>query len=126
MDGHPTIRPFVLYRLKVAKHLCVKIRILHVLLVNRFSTLLRLHIKVYNAASASDALDNTCWIDRMDGRRRRKSASTLRQMDRMLAIKRSLLSSLLASYARCQTRPPGYYEGKRTTLPRTRNGIGGT
>jgi len=105
MDGHPTIRPFVLYRLKVAKHLCVEIRILHVLLVNSFSTLLRLHIKVYNAARASDALDNTCWIDRMDGgeRTRRKSASTLRQMDRMLAIKRSLLSSLLASYARCQT-----------------------
>ena len=62
MDGHPTIRPFVLYRLKVAKHLCVEIRILHVLLVNSFSTLLRLHIKVYNAARASDALDNTCWI----------------------------------------------------------------
>ena len=86
MDGHPTIRPFVLYRLKVAKHLCVEIRILHVLLVNSFSTLLRLHIKVYNAARASDALDNTSWIDRMDGGERtcRKSASTLRQMDRML------------------------------------------
>ena len=105
MDGHSTIRPFVLYRLKGAKHLCVEIRILHVLLVNSFSTLPRLHTKVYNAARESDAIDNTGWIDRMDGgeRTRRKRASTLRQMDCRLVIKRSLISSLVASYARCQT-----------------------
>ena len=83
MDGHSTIRPFVLYRVRGAEHLCVEIRILHVLLVNSLSTLPRLHIKVYNAARESDALDNTVWIDRMDGgeRTRRKSASTLRQRD---------------------------------------------
>ena len=102
MDGHSTIRPFVLYRLKGAKHLCAEIRILHVLLVNSFSTLPRLHTKVYNAARESDAIDNTGWIDHMDGGER-KSASTLRQMDCRLGIKRSLISSLLASYARCQT-----------------------
>ena len=67
MDGYSTIRPFVLYRLKGAKHLCVEIRIPHVLLVNSFSTLPRLHTKVYNAARESDAIDNTGWIDRMDG-----------------------------------------------------------
>ena len=50
MDGHSTIRPFVLYRVRGAEHLCVEIRILHVLLVNSLSTLPRLHIKVYNAA----------------------------------------------------------------------------
>ena len=67
MDGHSTIRPFALYRLKGAKHLCVEIRIPHVLLVNSFSTLPRLRTKVYNAARESDAFDNTGWIDRMDG-----------------------------------------------------------
>ena len=67
MDGYSTIRPFVLYRLKGAKHLCVEIRIPHVLLVNSFSTLPRLQTKVYNAARESDAIDNTGWIDRMDG-----------------------------------------------------------
>ena len=67
MDGYSTIRPFVLYRLKGAKHLCVEIRIPHVLLVNSLSTLPRLHTKVYNAARESDAIDNTGWIDRMDG-----------------------------------------------------------
>ena len=105
MDGHSTIRPFVLYKLKGAKHLCVEIRILHVLLVNSFSTLPRLHTKMYNAAREGDAIDNTGWIDRMDGgvRTRRKSASTLRQMDCRLVIKRSLIISLIASYARCQT-----------------------
>ena len=69
MDGHTTIHPVVLYRLQGAKHLCVEIRILYVLLVNSLSTLPRLHIKVYNAARESDAIYNTGGIAcLMDGK----------------------------------------------------------
>jgi len=85
MDGLSIIRPFVLYRLKGARHPCVDIRILYVLLVNSFSTLPRLHIIVDNAAREGDAIDNTGRIDLINGWERTRGKSATALSDRWIA-----------------------------------------
>ena len=85
MDGHSTMRPFVLYRLKGAKHPCVDIRILYVLLVNSLSTLPRRHIIVDNAAREGDAIDNTGCIDLIVGWERTRGKSATALSDRWIA-----------------------------------------